>query len=80
MDCLRSGLEGPDVVAVSEAGDVLGACWVEPNKSRPSSESPGRGCLDSAASAIDGGGFENEGSVVLGLGGALIGLSPNRSV
>jgi hypothetical protein len=88
MDCLRSergllpGVEAPEAALRGRAG---GAAWLEPKKSRPSSESPGRVCLGGGAGALcccccGGGGARAviEGSAVLARTG--VGSSPNRSM
>ena len=74
MDCLRSGLEGPDAPAGFESvleGLPNDADGVLPKKSKPSRESPGFVSLGGAAEPRGGigGGFVPDGSVVLGRAG-----------
>lgn len=57
---------------------LIGADGGPPNKSRPSSESPGRVGLG-AADALIGGGLVPGVSVVLGLAGGTGATSPKRS-
>ncbi len=77
MDCLRSGLDGPDVRAGFEPvleGLPRDEDGVLPKKSKPSRESAGLVSFAGAAGAREGrgGGFLAAGSVVLGLAGGEI--------